>query len=93
MITSTELIYGLVLGSFVTGKSNPHEHKTIKPAIQGQAYFFKDNWMISGKCKWNFNDIYMFVLKLFYDNYRNSMVSTDFPSGKPLKIIFRVASF
>ena len=51
IITFTELIYGLVLYGFVTGKTNPYEHKTIEPAIQGQVYFYKDNWMISGKCK------------------------------------------
>ena len=76
IITFTELIYGLVLYGFVTGKTNPYEHKTIEPAIQGQVYFYKNNWMISGKCKRNFNDIYIFVLKLFYDDYRISMVST-----------------
>ena len=79
VITCTELIYGLVLYGFVTGKTNPYEHKTIEPAIQGQVYFYKNNWMISGKCKRNFNDIYIFVLKLFYDDYRSSMVSTTSP--------------
>ena len=80
VITCTELIYGLVLYGFVTGKTNPYEHKTIEPAIQGQVYFYKNNWMISGKCKRNFNDIYIFVLKLFYDDYyRSTMVSTASP--------------
>ena len=76
IITFTELIYDLVLYGFVTGKTNPHEHKTNEPAIQGQVYFYKNNWVISGKCKRNFNDIYIFVLKLFYDDYRSSMLST-----------------
>ena len=79
IITFTELIYGLILYGFVTGKTNPYEHKTIEPAIQGQVYFYKNNWMISGKCKRNFNDIYIFVLKLFYDDYRSSMLSTPSP--------------
>ena len=33
VITCAELIYDLVLYGFVTGKTNPYEHKTIEPAI------------------------------------------------------------
>ena len=51
VITCTELIYGLVLYVLVTDKIHPYEHKTIELAIQDQVYFYKDNWMISGKCK------------------------------------------
>ena len=54
-------------------------NKTIEPAIQGQVYFYKNNWMISGKGRRKFNDIYIFVLRLFYDDYRSSMVSTASP--------------
>ena len=90
IITCIELIYGLVLYVLVTNESHPYEHKTIELAIQDQVYFYKHNWMISGKCKRNFNDIYIFVLKVFYDDYHSSMVSRASPE-KLIKNIFRMA--